>query len=154
MYTQTLKEEIVPTPQCFQLSHQVTQVFMMERKICTLFPSLGRTMPGTLLGCMAHVYRRKKKEREKIVPSLALHFQVPEGLVFSEYLVGASKGCAPCPLSGTAGLQLSGYLHWFDSSHTCTPQPLSVSLACQVLSAIHATTVHCCRKCAKCGDVE
>lgn len=38
---------------------------MMERKICTLFPSLGRTMPGTLLGCMAHVYRRKKKERER-----------------------------------------------------------------------------------------
>lgn len=90
-YTQALKEEIVPTPQCFQLSHQVTQVFMMQRKICTLFPSLRRTMPGTLLGCMAHVYRRKKK-REKIIPFVA---QVPEALVFSEYLVGASKECAP-----------------------------------------------------------
>lgn len=68
MYTQALKEEIVPIPQCFQLSHQVTQVFIMERKIRTLFPSHGRTMPGTLLGCMAHVYRRKKKRERKSSP--------------------------------------------------------------------------------------
>lgn len=46
MYTQALKEEIVPTPQCFQLSHQVTQVFMMERKICALFSSFWRTGRG------------------------------------------------------------------------------------------------------------
>lgn len=38
---------------------------------------------------------QKKKKERKIIPSLVLHFQVPEGLVFSEYLVGASRRCAP-----------------------------------------------------------
>lgn len=59
MYTQALKEEIVPTPQRFQLSHQVTQVFMMERKICAVFSCLWRTMPGTPPGYKTHVGRKK-----------------------------------------------------------------------------------------------
>ena len=59
MYTQALKEEIVPTPQCFQLSHQVTQVFMMERKICALFSSLWRTVPELRRDVKTRVGRKK-----------------------------------------------------------------------------------------------
>lgn len=50
MYTQALKEEIVPTAQCFQLSHQVTLVFMMERKICALFSLSGGPCQGLCRG--------------------------------------------------------------------------------------------------------
>ena len=63
MSAEAQKEEIVPTPQCFQLSHQVAQVFMIERKLCALFSSLWRIMSG----CKTQVERKKSDINERVM---------------------------------------------------------------------------------------
>ena len=83
-HTQAWREEAAPTPQCFQLSHQVSQLFTMEGKMGPCVPFSG--------GSLWELSRLPVGERKKTLASagwlcgntvsLAVHFQVPAGLSF------------------------------------------------------------------------
>lgn len=71
---------------------------------------------------------------KQIVFSLVLYFWVPKGYVFSEYSGSATK---ECPLFSQVQQVLnSPGLNSFESSHSCIPKLLAVSLASQLISLL------------------
>lgn len=91
-HTRAWREEIVPTLQCFQLSHQVTQLFTMEGKMGPCVPFSG--------GSLWELGRLPVGERKKTLTcagwlcgntvSWVVHFQGPPGLNFET--MGLLKG--------------------------------------------------------------
>lgn len=84
-HTQAWREEIVPTLQCFQLSHQVTQLFTMEGKMGPCVP-FSRGSPWEFSGLPVGEGKKTLAHAGWLCGNtvfLVVHYQEPPGLHFA-----------------------------------------------------------------------